>query len=998
MIVRSIRLLNIKSYGEGPEGKGVTVQFEPGINRIAGKNGHGKSTLIESLGYALFLTDPIYEEGFDIATYLLRSGKKAGEIDVVFEIKGQTYRLERGLGSQNKRRSKVILVNDGSTEAEGDKQVAEYLCRQLGCPDQARFSELFAKLVGVKQGRLTWPFDSKPAEARKYFEPLLDVEIFRQCFDQLKPVVDRFESLQTEREKELAAVEERIKERADSPVQLNARQEDVNLRTNAVEARRQEKQAVDQNRRAQEKREQAYREAKTALDGSLNARSLAAQKKEEDQRQVQESLDAVAAASATLSNFEAYGKAEGALRGLQDQQAQKSRLEKNRAETANLKTECEGKARAARQQAENYGKQKETKTEAVKKLKMQIADDQNGLLDTNAQFQKSEATTTNARQSRDACDNWLNATKDQIDSNADLLAEILEDWTKIESWKPASLSEAREREDELDKAAKSLAKKLAEAEKLKETLAGQLEEIGGGICPFLKEKCRQFDPKKIRSDVSARQEEIKQLTKKQSEATAAHQQARALVEKLANEEARLAQTRKLIERKVGSFVKAHNKLFSAAAQQHFGVLADYLPKQAARLTIQPLAEATAGECFDISGKVLNPRVIRGVASAETQFHAQVSGILTSIAKDLENEIKSFEKQRDGRLGKERDLKNKQGNLEEIEAEIKVLTANIKGQSDVGRKSAEDAAAAGKRVTDFDEKLKLFQDVERQLEQQRNLKDQNADGHAKYLGAKPSADRLKQRQQALKKSTETEAQVSEQVRQRQTTFDEVRREFDPAALELARKKSEEATQQLATESAHLENAKRDLVREQARFAEWQAATREREAVQVACGKLHACIELTQKARHILQKAAPMVAQHVCQRIAGRAQQIFNQINTDPVELEWNSERYSLRIAPGERRFAMLSGGEQTKLALAMTLSMIQEFCGLKFCIFDEPTYAVDADSRHKLADAIVRLQGVNESKLDQILLVSHDDAFEGKIENVVMIRKTANGGSAPLLTT
>ena len=44
MIIRSIRLKNIKCYGEGPDGNGVTIRFEPGINRIAGKNGHGKST------------------------------------------------------------------------------------------------------------------------------------------------------------------------------------------------------------------------------------------------------------------------------------------------------------------------------------------------------------------------------------------------------------------------------------------------------------------------------------------------------------------------------------------------------------------------------------------------------------------------------------------------------------------------------------------------------------------------------------------------------------------------------------------------------------------------------------------------------------------------------------------------------------------------------------------------------------------------------------------
>ena len=89
MIIRSIRLKNIKSYGEGPNNDGVTIEFQPGINRIAGKNGHGKSTLIESLGYALFLTNPVFEENFDVATYLLRSGKKAGEIDVTFDHEGR---------------------------------------------------------------------------------------------------------------------------------------------------------------------------------------------------------------------------------------------------------------------------------------------------------------------------------------------------------------------------------------------------------------------------------------------------------------------------------------------------------------------------------------------------------------------------------------------------------------------------------------------------------------------------------------------------------------------------------------------------------------------------------------------------------------------------------------------------------------------------------------------------------------------------------------------
>jgi exonuclease SbcC len=109
------------------------------------------------------------------------------------------------------------------------------------------------------------------------------------------------------------------------------------------------------------------------------------------------------------------------------------------------------------------------------------------------------------------------------------------------------------------------------------------------------------------------------------------------------------------------------------------------------------------------------------------------------------------------------------------------------------------------------------------------------------------------------------------------------------------------------------------------------------------------------------------------------------------LSWDAERYGLTIAPGDRRFAMLSGGEQTKLALALTLAMIEEFGGLRFCIFDEPTYGVDAESRQKLADAILSVQ--EAAGLDQLLLVSHDDAFEGKIEHTILLTKSVAFGSA-----
>ena len=194
MIIESVRLKNIKSYGEGSDGNGVTISFLPGTNRITGKNGHGKTTLIESVGYALFLTEPVFEEKFQLETYFLRAGKKAAEIDVTFNQFGESYRVERGLGPHNKRQTKVVQLNDGSTCAEGDHGVSTFICRLLGFRTCKRFSELFWKLIGVRQGRLTWPFDSKPSVAKDFFEPLLDVAVFRECFDSLKPAVNEFEN------------------------------------------------------------------------------------------------------------------------------------------------------------------------------------------------------------------------------------------------------------------------------------------------------------------------------------------------------------------------------------------------------------------------------------------------------------------------------------------------------------------------------------------------------------------------------------------------------------------------------------------------------------------------------------------------------------------------------------------------------------------------------------------------------------------------------------
>ena len=66
---------------------------------------------------------------------------------------------------------------------------------------------------------------------------------------------------------------------------------------------------------------------------------------------------------------------------------------------------------------------------------------------------------------------------------------------------PPGLQKASRQEAEADEALQNLRQRFAVASAEHSALSTQLAEIGGGICPFLKEKCRQFDPSKVEGDL-----------------------------------------------------------------------------------------------------------------------------------------------------------------------------------------------------------------------------------------------------------------------------------------------------------------------------------------------------------------------------------------------------------------------------------------------------------------------------------------------------------------
>ncbi|HEY0793893.1 MAG TPA: SMC family ATPase [Chthoniobacterales bacterium] len=984
MIIHSIRLKNIKSYAEGPEGNGVTVNFQAGVNRIAGKNGHGKTTLIESLGYALFLTRPEFEEHFDLTTYFLRAGKKAGEIDATFSHGGDAYRIERGLGSQNKRRSKVVQLSDGSTCAEGDEDVSRFLCRLLQFPCESSLRELFWKLVGVKQGRLTWAFDSKPGDAKKFFEPLLDVAVFRECFDGLKPAIDRFGQMCHEQEKIRAGLDERIRERSNSP-------EVVELMRRQVAQLEQELAALKESwKTAREKvaqlevADEAVKTAERMSQEGRNALELAAQRCIEAAKRFQDAKGASERVAAAAPAHRAYEQAEAALKILRNRQVQQKRLENERSAAACHKVEVDGKGQAASRQAELYLTQKDALESTLAALRTRWNVATNILAENRINFEQRKLAARDAENNRACLRHFTAGLSPSLEGQGKTLGNIAALTGELAAWDPGTLTSARVREASAEEAVQNLRREVAGLRGDHKTLSAQLAQIRGGTCPFLKEQCRQFDASRVEADLQQLNAAIQSAEHNFKAAECVYRAAKVETTRLQGQEAALMEKARHLQALSQEFVDRAAGLLPEAVL----VAIDSLTVWDSGIAKFPAAPKPAPDTALITLQQTHADTVVFVEQAKAWWQDADAVIHAKLT--------AFDDEATRRAKTEQDVVNLQTQVARCQEDMAKLGTEEKRQHEAVLRFHCESAEISKRLAALDDQLQAYALLEEEISRQEQIQVDHRTGFQQYLGSKPLAEQLAARQADLQRLQDEELVAAGASMLLESALQTAMEDFDPQALAVARKNCEEMNGAVTRHTAHLEYAKVDLQREEKRFLDWQEAWEKRDQTKREINRLQAAIELTDLARDVLKNSAPAVAQHLCTRVGAQAQQIFNRINPDPVELEWKAEpRYSLCLTPGNRRFAMLSGGEQTKLALSMTLAMIHEFSGLRFCIFDEPTYGVDADSRQKLADAILDAQ--DAAGLDQVLLVSHDDAFDGKIEHAILLRKTAAHGTEVVFT-
>jgi exonuclease SbcC len=221
-------------------------------------------------------------------------------------------------------------------------------------------------------------------------------------------------------------------------------------------------------------------------------------------------------------------------------------------------------------------------------------------------------------------------------------------------------------------------------------------------------------------------------------------------------------------------------------------------------------------------------------------------------------------------------------------------------------------------------------------------------------------------------------------------------FDLSELEAARTQREQAFQQyyrLDSDLQTKENRKKDLFK---RLDETKERINLAQEKIERMEKIKRTVEILGAIRDAYRSIQPKLRSEFVKVLRNYIQQVLDSLvgGEAPMLNIMIDEAYTPYVksdAGVDREVSNLSGGERTLLAFAYRLGLGQLIMqsrtghGLSILLLDEPTENLGSEdgSIERLAEAISRFKAI-----EQIIAVTHSEAFAGKADHVITLEKEA----------
>lgn len=919
MIIKKVQLENYRSHSNS------TVEFTKGVNLILGKNGRGKTSILEAISTVMFNTKD--RSGKETGKSYIKFGEKSSKVEIDFIANdGREYNLKTEFFKTKPK--KQTLKDIIGSEYDGDiQEKLEELCGI-----KKGFEETYENIVIAKQNEFINIFKAKPKDREEIFNKIFNTQIYKEMYDSfLKEAVDKYKS---------------EKENLDSKINsLKENMEDKEQITNSLKEEKDvEKNLQDNFKNINVVSKNLENEIKDYETTEVELNNLVKNIKDEENK-IKKYLNIL------KENI------------IEAKQAKKSKIIIKETEKSYLEClEIENRLKNLRENLDNlldeqklniqYQNNIEKLELFNKNLKVDIGNLEENISKNSEKKENLESEISN-----------LKIKEEDLDLKLKKYINLLDKLEKLENFKNKKLEDKLKKTTEIDilkeelstnkrlykttdllKTQIKLTNLLKIEEKLKlleeqkiifeteiKTLKKSSKELSDKICPFLNEKCQNLEDKEAEdyfsSKISIKTEELENLKKNIEEKT------QILVEKV---------------------------VFEDKIKYYFD-----LNKRINELEFSSKNEEVNLKEIELDIKNLDMDIQKLIENQEFQN----SQMLREKKKELEVELRNLNLDE-----KRENLKNLLENLEREKEKIlknqNSIESNLKEIDEYSKKIKEDT---NKNIENIKSEIKTFENKLDDLKNPYNeyLKNNVLAEDLDNLLIKVDKNIKELYSLRTEKNLLKEKVSNLEEKIKNIKIDELKEKYDIIKEEL-----NEINKKLGSSQEKIENYKKILEK-------ISSQEEKQKKLLIEFKKLENKFNKASLIRNEVGQMGRAISKYMLSGISNIASVNFNKITGRTERIEWSNEekdKYAVYLVGQERKiaFEQLSGGEQVSVAIAIRGTMTEYFTNSKFMILDEPTNNLDIERKKLLAEYM----GEILNNLEQSIIVTHDDTFREMAEKII----------------
>ncbi len=919
MIIKKVQLENYRSHSN------ITVEFTKGVNLILGKNGRGKTSILEAISTVMFNTKD--RSGKETGKSYIKFGEKSSKVDIDFIANdGREYNLKTEFF---KTKPKKQTLKD-MTGYEYDGDIQEKL-EEL-CGIKKGFEETYENIVIAKQNEFINIFKAKPKDREEIFNKIFNTQIYKEMYDSfLKEAVDKYKS---------------EKENLDSKINsLKENMEDKEQITNFLKEEKElEKNLQDNFKNINIISKNLENEIKDYETTEIELNNLIKNIKDEENK-IKKYLNIL------KENL------------IEAKQAKKSKIIVKETEKSYLEyLDIENKLKDLRENLDNLLDEQKLNIQYQNNIEKLELSNKNLKVDISS-LEENISKNSEKKENLENEISKLKIKEENLDLKLKKYIDLLDELEKLENFKDKKLEDKLKKTTEIDILKKELVskndlfktinieeleKKLSHFQELEKelklleeqkiifeteikTLKKSSKELSSKVCPFLNEKCQNLEDKEAEdyfsSKISIKTEDLENLKKDIEEKT------QILVEKA---------------------------VFEDKKKQYFE-----LEKSIKDLELSLKNEEVNLKEIELDIKNLDMDIQKLIENQEFQN----SQMLREKKKELEVELRNLN------LNEKREnLKNLLENLElEKEKILKnqnSIENNLKEIDEYSMKIKEDT---NKNIEGKKSEIKTFENKLDDLKNPYNeyLKNNVLAEDLENLLLKVNKNIKELYSLRVEKILLKEKVFNLEEKIKNIKIDELKEKYDTIKEEL-----NEINKKLGSSQEKIENYKKILEK-------ISSQEEKQKKLLIEFKKLENKFNKASLIRNEVGQMGRAISKYMLSGISNIASVNFNKITGRTERIEWSNEekdKYAVYLVGQERKiaFEQLSGGEQVSVAIAIRGTMTEYFTNSKFMILDEPTNNLDTERKKLLAEYM----GEILNNLEQSIIVTHDDTFREMAEKII----------------